>query len=211
MTAPTATGSSSSATATSAASTAPASAGRDGLYGPRGWSVRAGVWTILAACRDERRSTLIPASCGHRPGGLIVAGRPQEDYTPFHDLGAGAAQSLLERLPAGQLEDRQNLGPTLGAMLRACAASGGRVRLSGYGIGPQRPDERVTAEALWVADADLLELEVHERHSEHCRCRQLWQIVRSRYDLDAQASPDEVRTIPRNWTHGPQGTWLWWD
>jgi len=57
-----------------------------GLYGPRGWTVRAGVWRELARCRDELRSTVIPAEFGHNPRGLITEeGAPQEDYTPYHD------------------------------------------------------------------------------------------------------------------------------
>ena len=40
-----------------------------GLYGPRGWSVEAGVWHELARCRDDLRSTVIPAEYGHGPEG----------------------------------------------------------------------------------------------------------------------------------------------
>ena len=183
-----------------------------GLYGPRGWSVEAGVWHELARCRDDLRSTVIPAEYGHGPEGLIAAdGTPQDDYTPFHDLGPRVARRLLEILPAAQLQDRQNLAPTLGALLRACARAGGRVRLSGYGIGPQRPDERVTVEGLWIADADLLALEISEIHDEYCACLALWETVRTRYELDAESAPDEVRFVYRHWKHGPLGTWLWWD
>ena len=49
-----------------------------GLYGPRGWTVRAGVWRELARCRDELRSTVIPAEFGHNPRGLIT----EEGATP---------------------------------------------------------------------------------------------------------------------------------
>lgn len=184
----------------------------NGMYGPRGWSVRAGVWHELARCRDELRSTVIPADYGFAPAGLIGDdGVPVDDYTPFHDMGPGTARRLLEVLPGPQLEDRQNLGPTLGVLLRACVGARGRVRLSGYAIGPQRRDERVSVEGLWIADPDLLEYELCETHDEHCRCKELWELVRGRYDLDALASPDEASTLRRHWTHGPVGTWLWWD
>ena len=183
-----------------------------GLYGPRGWSVEAGVWHELARCRDDLRSTVIPAEYGHGPEGLIAAdGTPEDDYTPFHDLGPRVARRLLEILPAAQLQDRQNLAPTLGSLLRACARADGRVRLSGYAIGPRRPDERVTVEALWIADPDLLDMEVHDEHDEGCCCRVLWDTVRERYGLDARALPDEMRPMRRQWTHGQVGTWLWWD
>lgn len=182
-----------------------------GLYGPRGWSVRAGVWDVLAQCRDELRSIDVPTSHGLAPSGLIEDGEPLDDYTPFHDLGPAEARRLLEILPDEQLEDRQNLSPSLGSLLRACVRAQGRVRLSGYGIGPRRSDERVTVEALWVQDPDLLEMEVHDQHDEGCCCRQLWDTVRRRYDLDAQAVPDEMRACRRLRTTGALGTWLWWD
>ncbi|WP_243856467.1 MULTISPECIES: hypothetical protein [Actinomyces] len=182
-----------------------------GLYGPRGWSVRVGVWDVLDTCHDEMRSATVPAAFGLKPRGIIEDGEPVDDYTPFHDLGPSQARRLLEILPAAQLEDRQNLSPTLGSLLRACARSQGRIRLSGYGIGPQRPDERVTVEALWVQDPDLLDLELLETHDDGCHCREVWDLVRQRYDLDAQCVPDEIRVCRRRWTRGQTGTWLWWD
>lgn len=210
---------------------------REGLYGPRGWSVRAGVRPLLAACRDDLRSVGPPAPArpGPEPEGpdfdagfqgddedlggdaegpvLDEPGddAPFDDYTPFHDLGPQAAARLLQILPEAQLADRQNLAPTLGSLLRACARADGRVRLSGYAIGPRRPDERVTVEALWIADPDLLDMEVHDEHDEGCCCRVLWDTVRERYGLDARALPDEMRPMRRQWTHGQVGTWLWWD
>lgn len=210
---------------------------QEGLYGPRGWSVCAGVRPLLAACRDDLRSVGPPAPAHPGPepegsdfdagfwGGAEDLGgdaegpvldepgddAPFDDYTPFHDLGPGAAARLLEVLPEAQLADRQNLAPTLGSLLRACARADGRVRLSGYAIGPRRPDERVTVEALWIADPDLLDMEVHDEHDEGCCCRVLWDTVRERYGLDARALPDEMRPMRRQWTHGQVGTWLWWD
>ena len=205
---------------------------QEGLYGPRGWSVRAGVLPLLAACRDDLRSVGPPAparpgpgpegpdfdadfwSDAEVPGGdaeAPVLDEYEDDYTPFHDLGPQAAARLLQILPEAQLTDRQNLAPTLGSLLRACARADGRVRLSGYAIGPRRPDERVTVEALWIADPDLLGMEVHDEHDEGCCCRVLWDTVRERYGLDARALPDEMRPMRRQWTHGQVGTWLWWD
>ncbi|WP_233188091.1 hypothetical protein [Actinomyces qiguomingii] len=223
----------------------------EGLYGPRGWTVRAGVWHALADCRDDLRSTVIPAQFGFAPAGIITAeGTPQDDYTPFHDLGPATARRLLEVLPAEQLRDRQNLGPSLGALLRACVRANGRVRLSGYGIGPQRPDERVSVEGLWIEDPDLLEAlinaivgedegyrgccgcqdhavyEVYEDGADYEDCEDLeaeelaalmdglqrvWSRVAERYDLDANAGPDEFKPLRRHWTHGALGAWLWWD
>ena len=83
--------------------------------------------------------------------------------------------------------------------------------LSGYAIGPQRPDERITVEGLWIEDRDLLTVEISDVHDEFCGCLVLWDTVRSRYELNAEAMPDEIRTVRRHWSHGPLGTWLWWD
>ncbi|WP_237564071.1 MULTISPECIES: hypothetical protein [unclassified Actinomyces] len=211
----------------------------EGLYGPRGWTVRAGVWHALADCRDELRSTVIPAQFGFAPAGLITAdGTPEDDYTPFHDLGPATARRLLEILPGEQLRDRQNLGPTLGALLRACARADGRVRLSGYAIGPQRQDERVSVEGMWIEDPDLLEelvraiVEGSDPDGDGCYCacedrdpydeeelealvalglQEVWRHVAERYELDSRGAPDEFKPLRRHWTHGPLGTWLWWD
>ena len=165
-----------------------------GLYGSRGWTVRSLVWDRLSDYFVSGPETEV----------LITGGVPRCDYLPFRDIGPGAAQWLLGVLPHALLGDRQNNAPTLGALLRACACSEGRVRLSGYAVGPQRPDERVTVDGLWVADSDLLELEVNVDDA-------LWGVVRERYGLgDAYQEPDEVRNLPRR-DGGPVGTWLWWD
>lgn len=183
-----------------------------GLYGPRGWSVEAGVWHELCKCRDELRSVIIPTEFGHDPEGRITDdGVPEDDYTPYHDLGPRTARRLLDILPEAQLSDRQNLAPSLGVLLRACVGADGRVRLSGYAIGPQRSDERITAEGLWIEDPDLLDIAVEWAQDAERSHRAVWEVVRRRYDLDAESSPDEIRTMPRQWTYGPLGTWLWWD
>ena len=95
-----------------------------GLYGPRGWSVEAGVWHELARCRDDLRSTVIPAEYGHGPEGLIAAdGTPQDDYTPFHDLGPRPQDSALfvSAIPRG--------GSVHGIARQICAAERNHSRL----------------------------------------------------------------------------------
>lgn len=184
---------------------------REGMYGRRGWSVRCGMWQVIGDYRDRMRADLIPASHGMGPCSLVENGAPLEDYTPFHDLGPSAARRLLEILPREQMGDRQNLGPSLGACLRACVAGRGRMRLSGYAIGPQRLDERMTVEGMWLADRNLLDMDLCEVHEDGCQCRELWYAVRDCYSLDARCQPDEVRHALRYWNHGEEGTWLWWD
>lgn len=182
-----------------------------GMYGRRGWSVRCGMWEVIGDYRDAMRADLIPASHGMGPRSLVEDGAPLEDYTPFHDMGPTAARRLLDILPSEQMTDRQNMGPTLGACLRACVEASGRLRLSGYAIGPQRHDERMTVEGIWIMDRDLLDLELCEIHEPGCQCRELWDAVQDTYGLDARRRPDEMRHALRYWNHGEEGTWLWWD
>ena len=113
--------------------------------------------------------------------------------------------------PAQALEDRQNNGPTLRSLLRACAASGDRLLLCGYGIGPQRSDERVSVEALWLRDEDLGGYRVSPEHDAGCQCESLWKVVAARYQLDAAAVPDEILRMAPPWGGGESGWWFWWD
>lgn len=182
------------------------------LYGPPGWTVRIGLWHLLEPWLDTLR--LLP---DERPltdeSALFTdaVGAPTSDYVPFRGMDAVTAAELLPRLPTPALADRQNLSPTLKTMLTACARADGRVRLSGYGIGPQRDDERLSAEALWVADPDLQGYEVFAEHSRACQCSALWERVKERYELDAHCIPDDiVRTRPE-WAGGGVGWWMWWD
>lgn len=183
-----------------------------GLYGPRGWSVRAGVWRLLAQWSEALRPLAGQAPGGGLvPAGLDSQGAPRRDYVPFAGMDAAGAAALLEALPQEALGDRQNLAPSLGSLLRACSRAGDTLRLSGYGIGPQRPDERVSVEAVWVSDPDLAGYKVSAGHAPGCACQELWDQVRRRYDLDYESVPDEVLWLRPEWADGRQGWWLWWD
>ena len=176
------------------------------LYGPPGWTVRIGLWHLLEPWLDAPRC--LP---GETPLRTDTLGAPMSDYVPFRGMDAATAADLLARIPVPALADRQNLSPSLKSMLTACAGADGRVRLSGYGIGPQRDDERLCTEALWVADPDLQGYEVFAEHSRACQCSALWDRVKQRYELDAQGIPDDiVRTRPE-WAGGAVGWWMWWD
>ena len=176
------------------------------LYGPPGWTVRIGLWRLLEPWLDVPRC--LPEETPLRTDAV---GAPVSDYVPFRGMDAATAADLLARIPVPALADRQNLSPSLKSMLTACAGADGRVRLSGYGIGPQRDDERLCTEALWVADPDLQGYEVFVEHSRACQCSALWDRVRQRYELDAQGIPDDiVRTRPE-WAGGAVGWWMWWD
>jgi hypothetical protein avisC_09770 len=176
------------------------------LYGPPGWTVRIGLWRLLEPWLDAPRC--LPEETPLRTDAV---GAPVSDYVSFRGMDAATAADLLARIPVPALADRQNLSPSLKSMLTACAGADGRVRLSGYGIGPQRDDERLCTEALWVADPDLQGYEVFAEHSRACQCSALWDRVKQRYELDAQGIPDDiVRTRPE-WAGGAVGWWMWWD
>ena len=155
------------------------------LYGPPGWTVRIGLWHLLEPWLDAPRC--LP---GETPLRTDALGAPMSDYVPFRGMDAATAADLLLRLPAPALVDRQNLSPSLRTMLTACAHADGRVRLSGYGIGPQREDERLSVEALWVADPDLQGYEVFVEHSRACQCSALWE----RSGIGTSSMPTASRT-----------------
>lgn len=184
---------------------------RPGLYGARGWTVRLGLWTLLSRFPDELRP--VPPACAGGPSTSLLdgAGAPVSDYVPFAGLDAQAATDLLAVLSEDALQDRQNQAPTLRALLRACAQGGGRVRLCGYGIGPQRHDERLSVEGLWVSDPGLAGFEVSPTHAPGCGCQGLWARVSQRYQLDAEGAPDELRRLCPTWAGGQDGWWFWWD
>lgn len=182
---------------------APPSCPPSGMYGPRGWSVQVGIWEILAPHLELGNWDLLSA-----PAARVVGGAPVTDYLAFSGVGAKTARLLLDALPTAALADRQNYGPSLGACLRASLAHP-ELRLAGYGIGPQRGDERVTVTTLVVRDFVDRSLTAH--HTSHCECGALWQAVAHRYQLDAVHPPDEITQV---WVGAGQleAAWrLWWD
>lgn len=141
----------------------------------------------------------------------IEDGVPVQDYTPLHNIGPYEARELLGMLPSDVLTDRHNLSPSLARLLRVCAGASGKVRLSGYGIGPQRSDERISIDGMWIDAPECLELLEHEEHSPRCACVTVWKRLKKQYRLDAEGIPDEIQVMPRHWDRGPLGIWLWWD
>ena len=88
------------------------------LYGPEGWTLDSGVWNVVS--RSE------PSEIG-----AIANGKPTTHYVRFNRLGSAGAQTLLDNLPAEALKERQNCGPELEGLLKACAAHQDKVLLSG--------------------------------------------------------------------------------
>lgn len=170
--------------------------------------------------------------CDDRHGWMLRTGleRPLEpvllpdalgaaSFYRFVDLDAHVAADLLERLPADYLAtERQNDGPTIGAVLRSVVAHPQRLRAHGYVVGPGRCDERLTVEGVLVRCDH--EFAVGEHHGPGCQCDELYRFVVGLGVDDAAVPPHEVTPW---WGWGPRdgdGTgaagsdhWyrLWWD
>lgn len=165
-----------------------------------GWLLRAGLDRVL-------EPVLLPDTAG------------ASSFYRFLDLDAPVATDLLDRLPAEELAtERQNDGPSLGAVLRAVVAHPDRLRAHGYVVGPGRCDERLTVEGVLVRCDH--EFTVGPRHGPACQCDELYRYVVGLGVDDAGVPPHEVS---RWWGWGLTGSteassedddrWyrLWWD
>ncbi|MDY2941691.1 MAG: hypothetical protein SOS98_05145 [Varibaculum sp.] len=184
-------------TITGVSQTIASSAPDAGLYGPRGWTRNIGIRQLLAEGADPPRDINLD----------------EDDYWPFSKMTHQQAKQLLERLPERALRDTQNNGPELGSLLRAALT--GPIELSGYVIGPQRWDERLTVEAFtyWGRpNYHIVDPHCGQRHADDCQCRQLFRDIAAELSLSGyESDPDEI--LPVSDPRDPQrkGWWLWWD
>jgi hypothetical protein len=99
-----------------------------------------------------------------------------------------------------QLAERQNDSPTLGAILDSAIAHPGKVEVHGYAVGPDRDDERLTAEGVFIYDDTLTD--------QAAVTRAAW----AEYGLgNAASAPDEVHRVENPWRPGEKAWRLWWD
>lgn len=158
----------------------------DYLYGPAGWTKKTGA---VDAIKDYLDTS---ATMGN--------------YGRFSKLDSEGAKKLLEVLPSIASQDRQNDAPTLGTMLLSCAANPGKITLSGYTIDESRWDERVSVDAIHIADPnakDGTRLSGQE-------ARDKWHEYQEKLGLDAREAPDEIY-CKKGEGEGPAGWTLWWD
>ena len=113
-----------------------------GMYGCRGWTVLSGVTALILGYSDWRWLSRLEKDSE-------LAMRDVNDYLAYFGGDAWLARQLLTRLYRPCLDDRQNNGPSLGAVLKLCRDHP-TIEFEGYAIGPQRCDERVTADAVYV-------------------------------------------------------------
>lgn len=162
--------------------------------------------------------------------------RLSDDDNPITIVGvdAAAAHALLDRFPATALDIRQNWAPALRDLLTVIAAHPGVVSGTGYIVGPDRCDERLSLDGLLIEDPGLFDFapDVHlgpvpamvselgpeqqdEYHEHHFGCvaasvpRQQWYAARHRYRIHgADAEPTEIEE--RTTASGDRALWLWW-
>lgn len=159
----------------------------NGDYGPLGWTKKTGAADIMEKYINPRMSI----------GG---------DFKRFHDLGSEDAEKLLKILPTKALEDRQNDSPSLGSLLAACVANPGKVNLSGYVVGDSRVDERVSVDAILIADSQASEY----RQLQDGEAFNIWRGYQEKLGLDSDCPPDEVYGAEEGENH-PRSWVMWWD
>lgn len=158
----------------------------NGHYGPLGWTKKTGVTDIMEDYVNPRMSI--------------------GDYKRFHNLDGQSASKLLKVLPKAALEDRQNDSPSLGSLLAACAANPDKVHLSGYVVGDSRVDERVSVDAILIADSQASEY----RQLQDGEAFNIWRGYQEKLGLDSDCPPDEVYGAEEGENH-PRSWVMWWD
>lgn len=158
----------------------------NGYYGPEGWTKKTGAADIMEKYINPRMGI--------------------GDFKRFANLGGEDAEKLLKILPTEALEDRQNGSPSLGSMLASCAANPGKVYSSGYVVGDSRVDERISVDAILIADSDA---------SEYCQLQgseafSIWRQYQEKLGFDSDCPPDEVYGTEESKNH-PRSWVMWWD
>ncbi len=147
----------------------------------------------------------------------VLAGSTTPGFYPFVALDERTAAGLLERLDEVELAtQRQNLGPSLGAVLRAVVRHPDRVRAQGYVVGPLRCDERITVTGVLLRPGRGVRLE--PRHGSGPGSEVVVGALAALGVDDMHAPPDEVAPWrgrrPDTGAHaGTDEPWfrVWWD
>lgn len=170
---------------------------RIGYFGPPGFTRGA----IAGAIGPYTSSTYRPREYDEYGFGDQVYESRNGEVNPFRFAGLGGAhaEQLVGALTTRQMRERQNSSPTTGAILRAAATHPGSVEVSGYMVGPNREDERVVAEGVYLYDETITNAE------------QAWHALGSVYGVsDALAAPSYVREVENAWRPGERCWQLSW-
>lgn len=147
----------------------------------------------------------------------VLAGSTSPGFYPFAALDERTAAGLLERLDEVELAtQRQNLGPSLGAVLRAVVRHPDRVRAQGYVVGPLRCDERITVTGVLLRPGQVGHLE--PRHGPGDEAADVLRALAGVGVDDMHGPPDEVapwrgRRPDDGAPAGTEEPWfrVWWD
>ncbi|MGC0250424.1 hypothetical protein [Pseudactinotalea sp. Z1748] len=173
--------------------------GDNGMYGDRGWTQNVAEdlqrFTSSTYNRYAYSDALSPTMPAISNGDMGIA--------RFSGVDGQAATSLASKLPEGAGKDRQNNGPSLNVMLASAAQNPGTVELSGYVVGQDRTDERVSVDGVLIFDAELTRTEdpVAAMHA----AKNVYGLV------DAKRRPDEIHLVDVPWRPGQKAWRLWWD
>lgn len=161
-------------------------------YGRAGWTDRLALALVGTTGPDKVHQ----AWRGNRSNG-------DAGSVAFAGVDAPRARVLLSRIPEAAAGERQGNGPSLGTALQAAVDHPDRVYLSGFVVGGDRSDERVTADSVTLCDPDLVGADA----------REVLFAARDRYGItDATARPDSLRWVPTPWRGEGSGGWqLTWD
>jgi hypothetical protein len=172
--------------------------GRTGHFGKPGWTLE----TIADEVAPFTSSAHAPYSYQEYEydGAPYRTENGQNGLFKFGGLGAEPAAAIRATLNRTQLAERQNDSPTLGAILDSAIAHPGKVEVHGYAVGPDRDDERLTAEGVFIYDDTLTD--------QAAVTRAAW----AEYGLgNAASAPDEVHRVENPWRPGEKAWRLWWD
>lgn len=165
----------------------------EGLYGPRGWTVLSGVAVLALQYSDWMWMDTAEDFPGVKPEEMI-------DYLPYFGGDSWLAKRIWGRIPEAALEERQNYAPSLGAILDFIKDHPDDALFSGYLIGPQRFDERLSADALYISP-EFLGLD-----SENADALDAYDAF-IKLGLDQVSSPDEIC----QWYRERPYWRFWWD
>lgn len=161
------------------------------IYGKTGWTSK-----ILPYTLDYSDCSTQYTAVGENYTGEDVVGT---NLTDFKNGDAALAQHLLDTVPKQNLKDeRQNLSPTVGNILKFVKKHPGQVSFDGYVVSGERPDERLSIEKVSVTP-ELLGLDENATKDE------AYEKLHG-LELGEVAPPDET------WWDAKQNRWdFWWD
>ena len=161
------------------------------IYGKTGWTSQ-----ILPYTLDYSDCSTQYCAVEDSYTGQDVIGT---NLTRFKQADAALAQKLLDTVPGKNLEDeRQNLAPTVGNILKFVKKHPGQAGFDGYVVSGERPDERLSIDTVSVSP-ELLGL------GEDATADDAYENLHD-WGLGEIAPPDETRWDAK------QKRWnFWWD